>query len=169
MTNMCETDFSVHGNQRQAADVSWISIDRKAAKQRVNKLQQQIFQATRDKNFKVARRLKKLLFKLISARFLSVLSVTTNQGRYTPGVDGIILKTPEEKWNLVETLRNIKEYRPNPIRIVYIPKKSGDRRKLGIPIIKDRAMQMLLYLAMAPEWEARFEPHSFGFRPGRVQ
>ena len=95
MTNMCETDFSVHGNQRQAADVSWISIDRKAAKQRVNKLQQQIFQATRDKNFKVARRLKKLLFKLISARFLSVLSVTTNQGRYTPGVDGIILKTEE--------------------------------------------------------------------------
>jgi RNA-directed DNA polymerase len=168
MTNNCETVSSVQGSQhRQHADISWETMNRDAAKCGVHKLQQQIFQATRDKDFQTARRIKKLLFKSLNARFLAVLTVTTNQGRYTPGVDGIILKTPEEKWNLVEELRNTKDYQAKPVRIVFIPKRNGKQRKLGIPTIKDRAMQMLVYLTMIPEWEAKFEPHSFGFRPGR--
>ncbi|MCF2138970.1 MAG: group II intron reverse transcriptase/maturase [Candidatus Lokiarchaeota archaeon] len=168
MTDICETNQPVQGSQHhQHADITWIFMNREAAKRGVKKLQQQIFQATRDKNFYTARRLKKLLFKSLNARFLAVLTVTSNQGRYTPDVDGIIFKTPEEKWDLVEDLRNIKEYQPKPVRLVYIPKRNGKKRKLGIPTIKDRAMQMLVYITMIPEWEARFEPHSFGFRPGR--
>jgi len=167
MTNKCETDSSVHGSQRQVADITWDTMNKQAAIHNVNKLQQRIYQATRDQDFKTARRTKKLLFKSLFARFLAVHTVTTNQGRYTAGVDNVILRTPEEKWNLVEDLRNVKAYQPKPVRIVYIPKRNGGQRKLGIPTIKDRAMQMLVYMTMNPEWEARFEPHSFGFRPGR--
>ena len=167
MDDNCKTDISVQDRQHQAANITWETMNKQAAQHGVNKLQQRIYQATRDKDFKTVRRTKKLLFKSLYARYLAVLSVTTNQGRYTPGVDNIILRTPEEKWNLVESLRNTKEYQPKPVRIVYIPKKNGDKRKLGIPTIQDRAMQMLVYLTMIPEWEARMEPHSFGFRPGR--
>jgi RNA-directed DNA polymerase len=167
MTNNCKTVQSVQGSQRQSAAITWTTMDRSVAKRHVYKFQQQIFQATRNKDFKTVQRTKKTLFKSLYARFLAVLQVTSNKGRYTPGVDGKVLTTPEEKWNLVELLRDIKNYHPKPVRVIYIPKKDGTKRMLGIPTIKDRAVQALQYLTMIAEWEAKFEPHSFGFRPGR--
>lgn len=167
MTNNCQTVQSVQGGQRQSAAITWTTMNRSVAKRNVHMIQQKIFQATRNKDYRTLQRHKKLLAKSLYARFLAVLQVTSNQGRYTPGVDGKILTTPEEKWALVESLRNIKDYHPDPVRVIYIPKKDGSKRKLGIPTIKDRAMQMLIYLTMVPEWEAKFEPHSFGFRTGR--
>ena len=131
--NNCMSVQPEQGNQRPAANITWETMNREVAKRNVNKLQQKIFQATRDKDFLLLRKTKKLLFKSLYARFLAVLKVTSNQGRYTAGVDGVVLRTPEEKWNLVEELRNIKEYHPSPVRVVYIPKKNGDKRKLGIP------------------------------------
>ena len=165
--NNCTSVQSEQGNQRPTANITWETMNREVAKRNVNKLQQKVFQATRDKDFQLLRKTKKLLFKSLYARFVAVLKVTSNKGRFTAGVDGVVLRTPEEKWNLVEELRNTRDYYPSPVRVVYIPKKNGDKRKLGIPTIKDRAMQMLLYMTMNPEWEAKFEPHSFGFRPGR--
>jgi RNA-directed DNA polymerase len=111
--------------------------------------------------------LKKTLFKSLPARFLAVLKVTSKSGGKTPGVDGKLYTTPAEKWTLVEELRNIHQYHPDPVKIQMIPKPNGSQRKLGIPTIRDRAWQALLLLTMNPEWEAKFEPHSFGFRPGR--
>ena len=62
--------------------------------------------------------------------------------------------------------------RPNrghrvPVKRVYVPKSNGRRRPLGIPVIADRCLQALTVNALEPEWEARFEPKSYGFRPGR--
>jgi RNA-directed DNA polymerase len=165
MVNRCETGaIPVHGNQQPT--FSWCAFDRKKARRAVSKLQRRIYQATRNGDFRMVKRLQKLLFKSLPARFLAVLRVTSSKGRHTPGVDGIIIVAPGDKWNLVEALR-FKKYKPMPVKIAYIPKPDGTNRKLGIPTIADRAMQALVLMAMEPEWEARFEPNSFGFRPGR--
>ena len=89
-----------------------------------------------------------------------------NAGRTTPGVDGVVCKTPESRMKLAADL-SFKGYRPQPVRRVYIPKSDGRMRPLGIPTIRDRALQRLVKMALEPEWETRFETNSYGFRPGR--
>ena len=91
------------------------------------------------------------------------------RGRLTAGVDGEVVLTPEAKSDLVERMQHSPEpFKAMPVRRVYIPKKgsSGKRRPLGIPAIFDRAHQARVVNVLEPEWEARFEPRSYGFRPG---
>jgi RNA-directed DNA polymerase len=90
-----------------------------------------------------------------------------NKGKYTPGIDKLVVKTPEARAQLVEDLRNTHPWRVQPVRRVYIPKPNGKRRPLGIPSIRDRALQAVVRNALEPEWEAKFEGCSYGFRPGR--
>ncbi len=165
MANRCNAVTSpAHGNQRMAS--AWNVFDREEAKEYVSRLQRRIYQATRAGEFKKVNNLQDLLVKSLPARFLAVLRVITRKGHLTPGVDDVIISTPEEKWNLVEELQ-VRSYVPEPVKVVYIPKADGSKRRLGIPTIHDRATQALVLMAMEPEWEAKFEPHSFGFRPGR--
>ena len=142
---------AVHGSQHHAK--LWLELrqNQDKAKRDVNKLQLQIYQATQDEDFKKVTRLQKLLIKSLPARYLAVWRVTSNQGRFTPGTDNYVITTAEQKGKLVEELRNTKIYRAEPIRTVYIPKKDGSKRRLGIPTIKDRAMQALILLALESE------------------
>jgi len=104
----------------------------------------------------------------LGAKLLAVRRVTQeNDGKNTPGVDGKKSLDPEERMDLARTIR-IGMKSPEPIRRVYIPKPGTDeKRPLGIPTIQDRAVQALALLALEPEWEAKFDPNSYGFRPGR--
>jgi RNA-directed DNA polymerase len=104
-----------------------------------------------------------------AARCLAVRRVTQdNQGKRTAGVDGVKSVGPKHRSLLVARLRDPRRIRPRPTRRVWIPKPGkAEMRPLGIPTMLDRAHQALATLALEPEWEARFEPNSYGFRPGR--
>ena len=112
--------------------------------------------------------LQKLLARATSTKLLAIRRVTQeNQGKNTAGVDGVVCDTPEARLELLREGLRLKGYRPSPVRRVYIPKDNGKQRPLGIPTVKDRVMQAIVKAALEPEWEARFEANSYGFRPGR--
>ena len=142
-------------------------MDWRAAEDRVRRLRQRIFAATRAGDHKRVRSLQKLMLRSLSNTLLSVRQVTErNAGRLTPGVDGRVAVSAADKERLVIELQGSPR-RACPVRRVFIPKATGKLRPLGIPVIFDRAQQARVRNALEPEWEARFEPKSYGFRPGR--
>jgi RNA-directed DNA polymerase len=145
---------------------SWHHVSWEHTYQVVARLQTRIAKAVKAGNWRKARSLQKLLTRSTSAKALAVRRVTENRGRKTPGVDGQTWSDPETKWQAVVTLGN-KGYRPKPLRRIYIPKANGDKRPLGIPTMRDRAMQALHLLTLDPVSETTADPHSYGFRRER--
>jgi RNA-directed DNA polymerase len=145
---------------------NWNSLDWSAVHQTVRRLQTRIAKATRDGDWRGVKRLQKLLTRSSSGKCFAVRRVTENQGRKTPGVDGETWSTPECKWQAVKSLQ-AKNYRPLPLRRVHIPKSNGDKRPLGIPTMRDRAMQALHLLALDPVAESTGDANSYGFRSHR--
>jgi RNA-directed DNA polymerase len=165
---MQTSDEKVTVSQAHTSPCDWNSIDWKQANEYVRKLRQAIFRATRDGDLKRVRTLQRIMLRSYENRVVSVRRVTqTNAGKHTPGVDKIILKTPEARGKLVDLLANYEPWKPLPARRVYIPKANGSDRPLGIPVITDRAIQAIEKNALEPYWEAKFEDSSYGFRPGR--
>src|SRR6266851_5979869 len=144
----------------------WHDIDWKSVSHTVRRLQARIVKATKEKRWGKVRALQRLLTHSFSGKALAVRRVTENQGKNTPGVDKVTWNTPQKKLNAVYSLRQ-RNYHPQPLRRVYIPKKNGQKRPLGIPVMKCRAMQALYLLALDPIAETTADPNSYGFRPGR--
>jgi RNA-directed DNA polymerase len=157
----------VGANGPEDTVLEWDAVDWRAAEDGVRRLRQRIFAATRAGDHKRVRSLQKLMLRSLSNTLLSVRQVTErNAGRLTPGVDRRIAVSAADKERLVIEIQRSPQ-RARPVRRVFIPKATGKLRPLGIPVILDRAQQARVRNALEPEWEARFEPKSYGFRPGR--
>lgn len=147
--------------------ILWDNIDWKRVEKRINKIQERIYNASKNGKTSTVRFLQDCVINSLDAKLLAVRRVTTSSsGRKTPGIDKTIYVTSIEKMQLVKSL-SVDGFAV-PIRRVWIPKPGKvEKRPLGIPIIRDRAKQKLVLLALEPAWEAKFEPNSYGFRPGR--
>ncbi|AAU28136.1 TPA: group II intron reverse transcriptase/maturase [Legionella pneumophila] len=147
-------------------NTKWDQLDWPSIEKNVYRLQVRIAKAVSNKQHGKVKSLQWLLVNSISAKLLAVRRVTTAKGSKTPGIDGVVWTTSEEK---CEAVRNLKArgYKATPLRRIYIPKKNGKERPLSIPTLKDRAMQALYLLALEPVGETTADLNSYGFRPKR--
>lgn len=157
------------GSKEPTHTENWQTLPWKQFQRNVFRLQQRIYRAARRGDWQPVHNLQRLLLRSWSARCLAVRQVAQdNRGKRTPGVDGVASLTPKQRLTLSKELGNLADWTAAPIRRIHIPKPGkSEKRGLGIPTMADRAMQALVKLALEPEWEASFEPNSYGFRPGR--
>src|SRR5215467_4067327 len=150
---------------------AWREVPWRKLERHVYRIQKRIYRARKPGNTRAVHKLQKLLMKSEAARTLAVRKVTQdNQGKKTAGVDGVKAVPPKQRLAMVNQThpKHWKHQKPKPVRRVWIPKPGkAEKRPLGIPTMRDRAKQALAKLALEPEWEARFEPNSYGFRPAR--
>ncbi|WP_405540950.1 group II intron reverse transcriptase/maturase [Streptomyces antimycoticus] len=149
--------------------LDWHGIDWATCEENVRRLRQRIFKATQEEDWKKVRNLQKLMLRSRSNTLVSVKRVTQqSHGRKTAGIDGERALTPKVRGALAAELhRSPEPWKARPVKRVFIPKSNGKQRPLGIPVIRDRVLQARVKNALEPEWEARFESKSYGFRPGR--
>jgi RNA-directed DNA polymerase len=150
---------------------AWDRVDWRFHEEQVRRLRGRIFKAVQDGDWPLARNLQKLMLRSWSCTLVSVRQVTQrNTGRRTAGIDGLVALTSQARAEMaVQVHATIGSHQPSPARRVYIPKASDKTkmRPLGIPVLSDRCHQARVRNALEPEWEARSEPRSYGFRPGR--
>ncbi len=149
-----------------STSVKWQAINWPAMKQQVLRLQIRIAKAMREGRYGKVKALQWLLTHSHAAKLLAVKRVSQNKGSKTAGTDGITSRTDNHKLAAVEQLRR-RGYRAKPLRRVYIPKKNGKLRPLGIPCMSDKAQQALYLLALEPVSETVSDKNAYGFRPKR--
>ena len=155
--------YRVNGQAERLVD--WSQVNWVTTYKLLRNLQRRIFRARKLGQWKQLRRLQKLLLRSYANLLESVRRITQdNKGKNTPGVDREVIETPAERVKLVN---NWIMPKAKPTRRVFIPKSNGKKRPLGIPTVRDRVAQNIVKNYLEPEWEAVFEPNSYGFRAGR--
>jgi len=158
--------FNVSKTTNGGKTSNWNLIDWNEVTRQVCDLQTRIVKAMQKEDWKLVRSLQRLLTHSTAGKLLAVRQVTSNRGKRTPGVDGVVWNTPQAKYAAAESLTP-KEYTAKPLRRVFIPKGGGKYRPLGIPTMFDRAVQALYKLALDPLAEYVADPNSYGFRKYR--
>ena len=156
-------------NGTEDAVLDWDAVNWRLHEDNVRRLRGRIFKAAQEKELAKVRSLQKMMLRSWSNTLLSVRQVTQrNAGRKTAGIDGEVALTSPARMDLaVRVHQTIRSWDPMPVKRVFIPKANAKLRPLGIPVLMDRCHQARAKNALEPEWEARFEPRSYGFRPGR--
>src|SRR5476649_2571667 len=154
------------GSALSHAPDNWYAVDWRRVERNVRGMQIRIAKATREGKWRRVRALQRMLTRTLSAKLHAVRRVTQNQGARTAGVDRELWDSPESRRLAVDRLKR-RGYRPLPLRRVFIPKANGKERPLGIPTLRDRAMQALHLLALEPVAESSSDPNSYGFRSHR--
>lgn len=145
---------------------NWHAVDWRRVERNVRGMQIRIAKATREGDWRRVKALQRMLTRTLSAKLYAVRRVTQNQGARTAGVDRELWDSPESRWEAIGRLKR-RGYKPLPLRRVFIPKANGKERPLGIPTMRDRAMQALYLLALEPVSESTSDPNSYGFRLNR--
>lgn len=144
----------------------WNTLVWPVVQKHVFRLQVRIAKAEREGRKGKVKALQRLLTSSFHSKCLAVKRVTSSTGGKTPGVDGVIWSTDLQKIKAISNLKR-KGYKPQPLRRIYIPKKSGKLRPLSIPSMIDRTMQTLWLLALEPIVEEWADPNAYGFRQKR--
>lgn len=144
----------------------WMTIDWHHVHRTVRGMQLRIAKATQEGRWRKVKALQRMLTRSRAAKMLAVRRVTENQGKRTAGVDRVLWTEPRQRWEAISQLSR-RGYKPMPLRRVFIPKSNGKERPLGIPTMRDRAMQALYLLALEPVAECTGDPNSYGFRQSR--
>ncbi len=150
---------------------AWNKLPWRKFEQHVYRIQKRIYQASQRGESRKVQKLQKLLMKSEAARLLAVRRVTQdNQGKKTAGIDGVKSVKPNQRQEMAKAIHPAywNRQKVRPVRRVWIPKPGkAEQRPLGIPTMMERGKQALVKMALEPEWEAKFEANSYGFRPGR--
>ena len=146
--------------------ISWQHIHWSRCQKTVQRLQKRIVQAIYQERWGKVKALQRLITPSFSAKALAVKRVTDNKGKRTSGIDGKIWSMDRLKFQAISFLKK-HSYKPSPLRRMYLSKTNGDKRPLGIPTMRDRAMQALYKLALEPVAETTADKNSYGFRPYR--
>jgi group II intron reverse transcriptase/maturase len=155
-------------NKQNVYIEEWTSLPWKKFEKTLFRLQHRLYKASKEKDIEKCKKLQSLILGSVCSRYLAVRQVTQlNLGKQTAGVDGLSALNPKERLQLADELKSLNDWIHQPLRRVYIPKPNGEFRPLGIPTIKDRAMQCLIKYALEPHYEANASGGSWGFRPGR--